>query len=729
MFLKKSLLFMTALALLMFTGQASAQSVSLTSTSSEVSGQGTEIVVEVSQTGITQSVNAIEVVFDFDQSLLSLAAPTGWIKPSDDTVSLLSITAIPVPASASFTFTTSADVTGKEFSIGIKSVTLDAVTLTPSAVVAFNASGGPPAGGMSVSLTSDTVSGIVASQDIKVKVAVAGVTGTAGAEMVFAVNPAVATITKVEPATGLGVLERDGMRIVLGGIPTTLSDGHYATVTFTTNPDVLQTAFTIGVTKFEVFNTDGSRMAVGAGAPLQLSTAMTWLNVNDPPNEVIDGDHDKEYTAVLAYLNSIGCDGALGGAKVEIHARNFGAMVKGLRFPFEVDVENEGVVTPHVVQDSILVLQASGPATVRVKATNTAGDLQYTTPELVVTFVAPGPELRTEGPRFWHSNSSLLDNHSQADMSKAVDDPNRYPHESFPWVKYHEPDDNIKICTVGLSGQVTYDVDPVTPLKQVDHFWSESGNTLTLVPKQDDAVVLEVSATAGGKTTDTRIVRFYPQPAMSTSSDAATISPPAVSAAITGSAGVFIDLASVVLTHKVLAGNDKGVTVNSAPNTSKVNTLDFTVTATGAATVEVTITETLKWAAPQQDLVTVVRKTLVFSHERDPWLEANGDYPPDFVLEGKHESRYVAELAYRDSIGCDPALGNGRVVILARNFETEWNGGVEGVRFPFEVDVENEGLVTHRISQDSILTLEATGPATVRLSARNDGCANTDDGG
>ena len=71
MFLKKSLLSMTALALLIFAGQASAQSISIMGTPSKVSGQGTEITVVVSQTGITQSVNAIQVEFDFDQSLFN----------------------------------------------------------------------------------------------------------------------------------------------------------------------------------------------------------------------------------------------------------------------------------------------------------------------------------------------------------------------------------------------------------------------------------------------------------------------------------------------------------------------------------------------------------------------------------------------------------------------------------------------------------------------------------
>ena len=57
MFLKKSLLFTTALALLMFAGQASAQlSLSLgEGGSATVTGAGTEIAVNVSQMGVDRN--------------------------------------------------------------------------------------------------------------------------------------------------------------------------------------------------------------------------------------------------------------------------------------------------------------------------------------------------------------------------------------------------------------------------------------------------------------------------------------------------------------------------------------------------------------------------------------------------------------------------------------------------------------------------------------------------
>ena len=144
MFLKKSLLFMTALALLMFAGQASAQ-VSLAvgeGGSATVSGSGTEISVDVSQMGVTASANAIEIVFDIDMSIVTLTGgPAGFIITNGNTASLLSLTPVPVPASASFTFTTATDVTDMEFSIGISGISLDGNALVGvplPAAISFN---------------------------------------------------------------------------------------------------------------------------------------------------------------------------------------------------------------------------------------------------------------------------------------------------------------------------------------------------------------------------------------------------------------------------------------------------------------------------------------------------------------------------------------------------------------------------------------------------------------
>ena len=130
-----------AFVLFVFVGQASAQSVSLKHNPDaggipyRVSGQGTPIIVEVSITGVSNPVNAYQVVFEFDASLLTLSAP-GFLV-SDQTATLLSLSPA-VPSSHTFTFTTRVDVSGREFSIGVSSVALDGVSVSASDVIYFN---------------------------------------------------------------------------------------------------------------------------------------------------------------------------------------------------------------------------------------------------------------------------------------------------------------------------------------------------------------------------------------------------------------------------------------------------------------------------------------------------------------------------------------------------------------------------------------------------------------
>ena len=224
MFLKKSLLFTTALALLMFAGQASAQSVSLSlgeGGSATVTGAGTEIAVDISQMGVDVSVNAIQVVFDTGSAVTLTGAPAGFLITGGNTASLLSITKVPVPASASFTFTTASDVTGVEFSIGISSISLDNVALPGApAALTFNAGGTPPVDGngdgngdgggdngdtgmptpgyddLSVALTRVGEGPVNAGDEVVVNVAVAGLESpVTGGEITLTVDPAVAAIT------------------------------------------------------------------------------------------------------------------------------------------------------------------------------------------------------------------------------------------------------------------------------------------------------------------------------------------------------------------------------------------------------------------------------------------------------------------------------------------------------------------------------------------------------
>ena len=128
------LLLMIALTLLVFASQASAQgpSVSLEHVSDTplmVSGQGTTITVKVSQTGVNAipgiaTASGLNIEVAFDASVVSLATPLGFFRADNATGTTLTLAAFPgqpltVPASVDLTFTTVADVTDTEFTIGI----------------------------------------------------------------------------------------------------------------------------------------------------------------------------------------------------------------------------------------------------------------------------------------------------------------------------------------------------------------------------------------------------------------------------------------------------------------------------------------------------------------------------------------------------------------------------------------------------------------------------------
>ncbi len=166
MFLKRGLLFFTALAFLAFAGQASAgPNANATVTidliadggagnqmdegvhSGNVSGEGTKIVVEVFAKGVTTSLVGVEIEFDYDDTVLKFEAGTNSPFPLVIDAKLVpGLTgpklgsAVPVTLSESgflvrAEFSTVADVTDKEFYLGIKSVTL-AENTTSSDVIA-----------------------------------------------------------------------------------------------------------------------------------------------------------------------------------------------------------------------------------------------------------------------------------------------------------------------------------------------------------------------------------------------------------------------------------------------------------------------------------------------------------------------------------------------------------------------------------------------------------------
>ena len=171
MFLKKGFLFITALVLLAFAGQASAGpnanavlSLDLIPeggagnqtddgvTSGTVSGQGTKIAIEVFAKSVTTPLAGVVVIFDFDPAILTFDkaenSAFAFVVPEPDSngTNFASATPVTLPESgfiARAEFTTLVDVTDKEFTLGIKMVTLaqnvvliDEITTTN--VISFN---------------------------------------------------------------------------------------------------------------------------------------------------------------------------------------------------------------------------------------------------------------------------------------------------------------------------------------------------------------------------------------------------------------------------------------------------------------------------------------------------------------------------------------------------------------------------------------------------------------
>ena len=124
-------------------------------TSGTVSGQGTKIAVEVFALGVTTSLVGVRIEFYFDASVLKFDKAENsaflFILPEATGASLAATAPVTLPSSgflARAEFSTVADVTGREFTLGIKRVTLaesaassDVVTTTDA--IAFNATPSP----------------------------------------------------------------------------------------------------------------------------------------------------------------------------------------------------------------------------------------------------------------------------------------------------------------------------------------------------------------------------------------------------------------------------------------------------------------------------------------------------------------------------------------------------------------------------------------------------------
>ena len=125
-------------------------------TTGNVSGRGTKIAIEVFATGVRTSLRGVALKFEFDASLLSYVKAENSAFPlaipaASAGTNLAATTAATLAASgflARAEFETVADVTGREFSIGIESVTLAESSasqdeLTTTREISFNATPSP----------------------------------------------------------------------------------------------------------------------------------------------------------------------------------------------------------------------------------------------------------------------------------------------------------------------------------------------------------------------------------------------------------------------------------------------------------------------------------------------------------------------------------------------------------------------------------------------------------
>ena len=257
MLIKKGLLFFTALAFLAFAGQASAGSNANATVSIDliadggagnqtddgvhagnVSGEGTKIAVEIFAQGVTTSLVGVKIEFDFDASVLKFDkaenSAFAFIIPEATGANLAGAAPVTLPESgflARAEFSTAADVTGKEFSLGIKAVTL-AESATSSDVIT------PEMMAMMSTINFNVSPKVVASANL-VSVPEGGTATATVTAMNFAAD---ATITfAVDPADAVAS-SQDGTTLTLTAsgpatVTVTASDG-----TTTTDPVTIEFA-------------------------------------------------------------------------------------------------------------------------------------------------------------------------------------------------------------------------------------------------------------------------------------------------------------------------------------------------------------------------------------------------------------------------------------------------------------------------------------------------------
>ena len=684
MFLKKSLLFMTTLALLMFAGQASAKEVvSLThvpgdgGTAGEVSGQGTEIVVEVSTTG-----DFLAIAFVYNKDLVTLTAT--------DAGNILdtAVSALPnnLPNSFQVTFTTKADVTGQAFSIGIH----EGSDATPPDAVMFNAGSAPPPSADGAALTVGgevIVRGKSAGDEIVATISASTVTGsTVGAE--FNIVGDKVTI-KPNSVTGGWNTVTGTKDVTLVGTPKTLDSGVYGTITLMVADGVTaDMAFSVGVSGFVAYNADGSRTDVAAGTPLMVNKPLPTLTPDKTGDVMIPRDGSATVTVTadgfsgdVTYTGASedGTVSATEPAAVTVTATDGidphvpEVMVSFIATPIVTiwdgkdDATGATLTVSHgetkmvtaIVEDAVDgaeisfdvqgegVMSEAGEGNVTVSATGdgsatiTATVNGYTTEAVSITFVAAGPEAVAD------KNPVVVPRDGSVTVQVTT--------VGFP------EDANVKFKVTAASGVVS----------------SEESGTLTVTASRPSMVT--VTATDGTQTTAPLVIDFQePPPEVMASS---------MDAIIPTDETAMVDVTAV--------GFDADASVSfsiSTEGTAKINTafindttLQLSASGSGSAVVEVSASDG-----------TMTTKSITITFWAFPTVAASN--PSAMVPSSDVPS--ATETVTADGFPADAE-----------------------VTFDVNVTEGSENDVTS--SQDgNVLTLTATGSAVVEVTA-SDGTTTT----
>ena len=677
MFLKKSLLFMTALALLMFAGQTSAQmSVSLglgEGGTDKVAGDGTEIVVTLSQMGVTAPVGGVQIDFDFDSSLLSLTAgPTGFlVNQPPGSIALLSLTPVMLPGSASVTFTTNSDVTGKSFSIGIKAITItiggNSISIPPPAALVFNA--------VSASLTSDGE--ISDDGEISVNLAVPDLAGnTTAAEVVFAVVPVgAAELTDVTPVTGVSVFAMDASGATLASPPMMLEGGNFGSLTFTVGADALaaNSDFSIAIASFRVL-VNGDWASVSPGDALMVSQYAPSIEASATAVEIPFGEtatatvtaidtegEEVTFTVDPADAGTVSDDGnsvtlsATDDATVTVSAMAGGVATNSVTVVFtkappvlqteSTDVTFEDFGTEASV--SVMAVGFDEGATINFTYEATADfESMEDASSLTITTASAGTVTVTAS-----------DGTDSASLTITFSDPDPYLTASETDVIIPEGGEkSVTVSATGLEGVISYTISKTSGTASVAA--DTDGDMVTLTGSGEGSAMVSVTASAGGMTTEAVDILFRAMPTVgSDATDVVAVPQAEVPSAMAMVVATgFPEGAEITFNVDVTSG------ASYVSHSADGNVL--TLTATGTASVSVTasgagVTTSAVEVAFEQALPAAPSSVVVEDQEGD-----NGHYVMVSFANSANHADVRQYRVYREMMVTTALDADGNVVVI-----------------------------------------------------------------